>query len=108
MYLRIQPFYTSLPIAARPPSPKSPAGFSHLQFLLYLSDPEHQLAHSTVTQAIPANWLDHWETQEWVEDCTAEALRTGMEIIGQEYIVERMGWIKREVSGTPDKQEETK
>lgn len=92
------------------PSEKSPAEPTHLQFLLYLSDPEHQLAHSTVTQVIPAKWLDHWETQEWVEDVVADALRTGIETVGQEYLASRMGWIKEGTSGsgTPAKQEETK
>ncbi|OCB85239.1 hypothetical protein A7U60_g7866 [Sanghuangporus baumii] len=110
VFMRIQPFYISLPIPGAKISEKSPAELTHLQFLLYLSDPEHQLTHSTVTQVIPAKWIDHWETQEWVEDVVAEALRTGLETVGQEYIVSRMGWIKEGTSGrgTPDKQEETK
>ena len=76
--------------------------------MLYLSDPEHQLAHSTVTQAVPAKWMDLWDSQEWVEDSTAEVLRTGVETIGQEYLTERMGWTKKEAPATPEKQEETK
>lgn len=81
-----------------------------MQFLLYLSDPEHQLTHTTVSQVVPANWIDHWNTQEWVEDVVAEALRAGLETIGQEYIVSRMGWLKEGTSGTgtPEKQEEAK
>lgn len=63
-----------------------------LQFLLYLSDPSHQLNHSTVTQAVPGNWLDFWDEYEWVEDLVVEAIRVGVEVIGQEYIVSRMGW----------------
>ena len=111
VYIRIQPFFTSLPTSGKANvSPKSPAEPAHLQFLIYLSDPEHQLIHSTVTQALPAKWVDHWETQEWVEDVVAEAMRTGLETIGQEYIVSRMGWIKEGASdsSTPEKQEETK
>jgi len=33
-----------------------------------------------------------WEKYEWVEDLVAEALRVGVEVIGQEYVVKRMGW----------------
>jgi hypothetical protein len=33
-----------------------------------------------------------WEKYEWVEDLMAEALRVGVEVIGQEYVVKRMGW----------------
>jgi hypothetical protein len=64
----------------------------HLQFLLYLSDPSHKLVHSTITQAVPASWLAVWDKYDWVEDLVAEALRVGVEVIGQEYIVSRMGW----------------
>ncbi|EJD04308.1 uncharacterized protein FOMMEDRAFT_19571 [Fomitiporia mediterranea MF3/22] len=110
VYLRIQPFLSTLPLpGGKPSSPKSSTEPTHLQFLLYLSDPEHQLTLSTVTQASPAKWLDHWENQDWVEDVTAEILKTGVETIGQEYIVARMGWLKEDaVSVTPEKQEETK
>lgn len=33
-----------------------------------------------------------WEKYDWVEDLMAEALRVGVEVIGQEYVVKRMGW----------------
>lgn len=29
---------------------------------------------------------------EWIEDILVEALRVGIETIGQEYVVARMGW----------------
>jgi len=32
---------------------------------------------------------------DWVEDLVAEALRVGVEVIGQEYVVARMGWTKK-------------
>lgn len=35
-----------------------------------------------------------WDAHEWVEDQLAEALRLGVEMLGQEYVVERMGWDK--------------
>lgn len=91
IYLRIQPFFSSYTLQAE----KSQQS---LQFLLYLSDPSHRLLHSTVTQGIPGKWLDHWDTYPWVEDLAVEALRVGVEVLGQEYISGRMGW-------TPDKEE---
>jgi hypothetical protein len=63
-----------------------------LQFVLYLSDPAHSLLHTTITQAIPGQWLEIWDQYDWVEDVVAEALRVGVEVIGQEYVVARMGW----------------
>lgn len=66
--------------------------------MLYLADPGHQLNCSTVTQTVPAKWLDHWDAQEWVEDVVVEALRTGIETIGQEYITARMGWLSEKAS----------
>jgi len=126
VYLRIQPFtaesvtpsglsagFVDLAIAGNKlPNPTSK---STLQFLLYLSDPAHQLVHTAVTQSIPASWLQLWaheddaETHskgliqaasdvltrkngEWIEDMLVEGLRVGVEVIGQEYVVARMGW----------------
>lgn len=68
--------------------------------MLYLSDPEHQLAHSTVTQAVPATWVDQMESHEWIEDVIVDALRIGMETIGQEYIVSRMRWLESDEDGS--------
>ena len=46
-----------------------------------------------MTQGIPGRWLDLWDTYPWVEDLAVEALRVGVEVIGQEYISGRMGWV---------------
>ncbi|KAI5124446.1 hypothetical protein M0805_008330 [Coniferiporia weirii] len=110
VYLRIQPFFTTLPMPGSVSSPKAPEKITHLQFILYLADPDHQLTHSTVTQAVPMAWMDHLDTQDWVEDVVVEVLRTGVETIGQEYIVERMGWIKEDTdaSNTQPGEEEPK
>jgi hypothetical protein len=91
LYLRIQPFLTSF---ALPTSEEEGAPPQQLQFLIYLSDPSHKLTQSTVTQCVPGDWLAEgmWEKYEWVEDLMAEALRVGVEVIGQEYVVKRMGW----------------
>ena len=51
-----------------------------------------------MTQGIPGKWLDLWDTYPWVEDLAVEALRVGVEVLGQEYISGRMGW-------TPEKGE---
>lgn len=91
VYLRIQPFFSSYTL-------QTGKSLQSLQFLLYLSDPSHQLLHSTVTQGISGKWLDVWDDYPWVEDLAVEALRVGVEVLGQEYISGRMGW-------TPDKEE---
>ena len=42
------------------------------------------------------------EKHEWVEDLLVEALRVGVEVLGQEYLAARMGWMNGEgVSGKP-------
>ncbi|KII93642.1 hypothetical protein PLICRDRAFT_26772 [Plicaturopsis crispa FD-325 SS-3] len=100
VYLRVQPFMTPFTLpqqsstseGATAPSGESPVQQSNLQFILHLSDPAHQLVHSTVTQAVPGLWLGLWDQYDWVEDLVAEALRVGVEVIGQEYVVARMGW----------------
>ena len=101
----MQPYCASLPVPGEAISPKAPEKQTHLQFLLYLSDPDHELVHSTVTQAIPIKWLDHWDKQDWVEDSVVEALRTGVETIGQEYIASRMSWLKEELAAAPEEKE---
>ncbi|KAJ6627257.1 maintenance of telomere capping protein 1 [Mycena sp. CBHHK59/15] len=95
IYLRIQPFFTSFAFPASSSDPEAtPATQQQLQFLIHLSDPPHKLTHSTVTQCVPGDWLADgmWEKYDWVEDLVAEALRVGVEVIGQEYVVKRMGW----------------
>ncbi|KAG6902791.1 hypothetical protein C0995_011278 [Termitomyces sp. Mi166 len=91
VYLRVQPYYTS-PGSIDLSQTSDTLQPRQLQFLLYLSDPEHQLSHTTITQAVPGNWLDFWDEFDWVEDLVAEAVRVGVEVVGQEYLVARMGW----------------
>ncbi|KAJ7275364.1 maintenance of telomere capping protein 1 [Mycena haematopus] len=96
LYLRIQPFLTSFafPASAAASDEGASAPAQQLQFLIYLCDPSHKLTQSTVTQCVPGDWLAEgmWEKYDWVEDLMAEALRVGVEVIGQEYVVKRMGW----------------
>ena len=40
--------------------------------------------------------MDLWDDYDWVEDLVAEALRVGVEVVGQEYIVTRMGWTNKD------------
>ena len=94
VYLRIQPYssYHQSPS----PSEMSSDVQQQLQFLIYFFDPVHKLVHTTVTQSVPIKWLPLWDEYYWVEDLIADALRVGMEVIGQEYVVARMGWGSKE------------
>lgn len=94
VYLRIQPFNTVLTLPQITSDVTSEA--SYLQFVLHFSDPDHNLVHTTVTQAVPSSWLDLWDQYDWVEDSVAESLRIAVEVLGQDYIVARMGWAKRD------------
>lgn len=103
VYMRIQPYTTSYTLPQQPTdsdtAPTEPAPTqSHLQFIILMSDPWHQLVHTTITQAVPGNWLEIWDDYDWVEDLVVEALRVGVEVVGQEYIVARMGWGKKNES----------
>lgn len=95
VYLRIQPF-TSAIATPEPDSTES----TRLQFILCLSDPAHKLSYMTVTQAVPDHWLNVWDQYDWVEDRVAEVLQLGVEVIGQEYIVGRMGWVRETAAVT--------
>ncbi|EIN13607.1 hypothetical protein PUNSTDRAFT_56535 [Punctularia strigosozonata HHB-11173 SS5] len=99
IYIRIQPFTTSITVPASPtPADAEPnsqgeqSSQSILQFLIQLVDPGHNLSHVTITQSVPARWLEIWDKYEWVEDMVVETLRQGVEVLGQEYVVARMRW----------------
>lgn len=97
VYICIQPFTSTVT------SPEVDVTESkHLQFILCLSDPAHKLSYRTVTQAIPGHWLKVWDQYDWVEDTVAETLRLGVEVIGQEYVVGRMGWVRETPAVTTD------
>lgn len=87
VYLRIQPFTSTITTSEEDTT-------TQLQFILCLSDPAHKLSYTTITQAIPEHWLKVWDQYDWVEDSVAETLRVGVEVIGQEYVVGRMGWVR--------------
>ncbi|KAI0639157.1 maintenance of telomere capping protein 1 [Trametes polyzona] len=100
VYLRVQPFTTTYALPqlhadSDAAAASAPTSQSSLQFLICLSDPHHNMIHSTVTQSVPTKWLDLWDEYDWVEDLVVEAIRIGVEVIGQEYIGSRMGWDKK-------------
>lgn len=87
VYLHIQPSITD----------------GQLQFVLHLASPSYGMVHTTVTQAVPHKWIVAFEREDnknnggafgWVEDTLVEVLRVGIGVIGQEYLAERMGWLK--------------
>ncbi|GAA5828990.1 hypothetical protein JCM11251_004090 [Rhodosporidiobolus azoricus] len=94
IYLRIQPALAPLPFlpsSSLNPASTTPDSQKALFFLLLLRDPTHNLVHSSVSQSMPASWLDiPFEENEWVEDAMVEIIRRSVEIIGQEYIQHRM------------------
>lgn len=102
VYLRVQAYTTTrhLPTqiiaSSSQATPSAPAIHQDVHFLLHLTDPSHSLTHTTVTQAVPLDWIDLWngnaDKYDWVEDLMAEALRIGVEVLGQGYVVQRMGW----------------
>ncbi|KAI0307556.1 hypothetical protein B0F90DRAFT_1674732 [Multifurca ochricompacta] len=73
--------------ANAPPDPQRPSSIENPTTI-------HTLSYTTVTQAIPERWVKVWDEHDWVEDTVAETLRFGVEVVGQEYIVGRMGWEK--------------
>lgn len=107
VFLRIQPFLSSpipaprLPNADEEEPTTSAIPPQQLQFVLHLVDPKHNIAHTTITQTVPAVWLEIWDDYEWVEDLVVDVLRVGVEIIGEEYLVSRMGWGKKNRAGSP-------
>ncbi|KAF9243889.1 maintenance of telomere capping protein 1 [Melanogaster broomeanus] len=96
IYLRVQPFVRSYTLPQPIEEGPSDSEGSYLQFILHLSDPGHQLAHTTVTQAVPTKWLELWDQYDWVEDMVAESLRVAVEVLGQDYLASRMGWGKKD------------
>ncbi|KAK4333359.1 hypothetical protein RTBOTA2_002077 [Rhodotorula toruloides] len=94
VYMRIQPCLAPVPFlppACLPSTSSDPNSSKVLFFLLLLRDPTHNLVHTSMSQSMPASWLDiPFEENEWVEDQMVEIIRRSVEIIGQEYISHRM------------------
>jgi Family of unknown function (DUF5427) len=105
VFLRIQPFYSITPPfmtpITKPNGEESTTPARQLQFFLYLTDPNHSITHSTVSQVVPGEWLECWDEYEWVEDLVVEALRVAVEVVGEMYLASRMGWGKKEKAAAP-------
>jgi hypothetical protein len=86
LYLRIQPFASTL--ASKEGSGDAPRV---AQFLIMMSEPTNSLTHYAVTQTFPHQWLDVWDTNEWVEDLIVDSIRLGVQVVGQTYLIARMG-----------------
>lgn len=107
IYLRVQPFTSSFSLpaitaATETASTKPASTRSHLQFILHLADPGHNLVHTAVTQSIPAEWLEQWDQYEWIEDMVVGTLRQGVEVLGQEYLAARMSWLDKSSQNEAD------
>lgn len=51
-----------------------------LFFLMLLRDPTHSLSHESVSQSMPASWLEiPFEENEWVEDVMVDIIRRSVE-----------------------------
>ncbi|GFZ47466.1 hypothetical protein JCM24511_05210 [Saitozyma sp. JCM 24511] len=71
-------------------SSKEPA--KHLHFIISLHDPAHSLRFTTTTQPVPGDWLEvEYEQSDWVEERLVDVLKTGIEVIAQDYVATRMG-----------------
>ncbi|KNZ47609.1 hypothetical protein VP01_628g6 [Puccinia sorghi] len=107
VYVRIQPIISRLPVFGPTPSTTTRGSKAtmlevaqqqgqqgvtvdmegHLFFLVLLRDVKNSLDHTTLTQSIPATWLEiPFEENEWVEDIMVDVIRRGIEIIGQQYV----------------------
>ncbi|KAK4684566.1 hypothetical protein P7C73_g5605, partial [Tremellales sp. Uapishka_1] len=65
---------------------------NHLSFILTLQDPSHSLRFTTITQTVPADWLEvEYDRSDWVEERLVDVIKTGVEVIAQDYVSTRMG-----------------
>lgn len=97
VYIRIQPYYNTYDEdSSEEESEEETDEDEKLQFLILLHDPEHKLTHTSITQGVSSEWIELWDKYTWVEDLVADSLRLGVEVLGQEYVVSRMGWAKKD------------
>lgn len=80
IYLYLQPVLIPSPYAS-----SSSDKLDHLTFLISLSDPAHSLERTTISQAVPADWLTvEYDRSDWVEERLVDVLRVGVEVVVQE------------------------
>lgn len=104
VYIRIQPIISTLPgLSSSLNSMKESNELSdglkgvsvieeeHLFFLILLRDLNNSIDHATISQSMPAVWLQiPFEENEWVEEVMVEIIRRGTEVIGQQYVNGRL------------------
>lgn len=77
IFMRVQPVLHSLPFPTTSEE-------KQLSFILVLKDTTHEISTQTLTQALPASWLDiPFEENEWVENEMVDVIRKGVEVVGQ-------------------------
>ncbi|TXT08752.1 hypothetical protein VHUM_02880 [Vanrija humicola] len=97
VFLQFQPVLAPLPfhepsLLIKDSADKQASPPQHLYFIVSLRDPSHGLQFSTVTQPVPGDWLDvEYEKSDWVEERLVDVLKTGTEVIAQDYVSTRMG-----------------
>lgn len=75
-------------------SPSTSEPKKHLQFILSLQDPTHNLQFTTVSQSVPGDWMDvEYDQSEWVEERLVDIIRVSVEVIAQDVSIkyERRG-----------------
>ncbi len=81
----------------------------YLFYVIVLSDPTHNLNFKTVSQALPASWIDvPYEENEWIEAKMVSAIKLAVQIIAQDYVWHRMTageGQKQEQQSSEEKQE---
>lgn len=103
IYLSIQPIaFESASEQKADPTTITPTSNS-FSFVVYLSDPDHDITFSTVSQAFPyqwAEWLDKpddafknfdADPRDWVIDWVEEGLGLAVGVVAQSYVTKRMG-----------------
>ncbi|CAI2177791.1 13893_t:CDS:2 [Funneliformis geosporum] len=60
---------------------------NYLYYVIVLTDPTHNLNFKTISQALPASWIDiPYEENEWVEAKMVSTIKLAVQIIAQEYV----------------------
>lgn len=82
LHFHLQPVLAPLPFTEISKVEEQP---KHLWFIVTIHDDVHSLRHSTVTQSVPADWLEiEYEKSDWVEERLVDILRNGTMIAMQE------------------------
>ena len=84
VFMRVQPVLAPLPFTVDSSESTDQSEQKQLSFILILRDTTHKIQTHTVTQSLPASWLDiPFEDNEWVENEMVDVIRKGVEVVGQ-------------------------